>query len=157
MRAAALIVMGAVAFATPSFAQSTVSSANQAVAIAGGGGSGPFSGSHTVRSAPSGSNYLAIAPCGQGASLDVSWIGARIAGSAGGEADGCSVDRRVVILAQMGEREAALSYLMEKDPVLAKVVKENAARRAAAPPNEVPGITECAQGTKVINGRCYRF
>ena len=143
-----LLVAGAASAQTTS--TGTATSGAQAVAIAGGGGGASsltYGGDYTVRNVPSPQSYLALPPCGSGASIGVGWAGAGFSASAGGEAEGCARRATAFALNAMGMREEAVS-LLQQDPNVAKAFQVAADQRKAratqpaapVPPAMVDGV-----------------
>ncbi|UZO91724.1 hypothetical protein [Roseomonas mucosa] len=137
MRRLAIVAGLGVALATPAFAQTTqqTTTAAGATAIAIGGGSSgdgrvTYGGDYTVRNVPSPSSYLALPPCGSGASIGVGWAGAGFSASAGGEAEGCARRATAAALNAMGMREEAVA-LLQQDPNVAKAFNTAAEQRRA--------------------------
>lgn len=126
-----LLVAGAASAQTTS--TGTATSGAQAVAIAGGGGGASsltYGGDYTVRNVPSPQSYLALPPCGSGASIGVGWAGAGFSASAGGEAEGCARRATAFALNAMGMREEAVA-LLQQDPNVAKAFQVAADQRKA--------------------------
>ena len=128
----------------------TATSGAQAVAIAGGGGGASsltYGGDYTVRNVPSPQSYLALPPCGSGASIGVGWAGAGFSASAGGEAEGCARRATAFALNAMGMLEEAVA-LLQQDPNVAKAFQVAADQRKAratqptapVPPAMVDGV-----------------
>ena len=143
-----LLVAGAASAQTTS--TGTATSGAQAVAIAGGGGGASsltYGGDYTVRNVPSPQSYLALPPCGSGASIGVGWAGAGFSASAGGEAEGCARRATAFALNAMGMREEAVA-LLQQDPNVAKAFQVAADQRKAratqpaapVPPAMVDGV-----------------
>ena len=143
-----LLAAGAASAQTTS--TGTATSGAQAVAIAGGGGGASsltYGGDYTVRNVPSPQSYLALPPCGSGASIGVGWAGAGFSASAGGEAEGCARRATAFALNAMGMREEAVA-LLQQDPNVAKAFQVAADQRKAratqpaapVPPAMVDGV-----------------
>lgn len=127
MRALMLSAVLGAALCAPAMAQQSqqAATASQAIAIAGGGSTGPteFRGGYDVNNVPALSAYMAVAPCTTAVQAGVSVLGGGGTLSIGGESEGCSIRAYAAAYYTLGRPDIAMRILATA-PVVKSVLAE---------------------------------